>query len=341
MKEKIPIVHCFDHNYVLQAAVCFYSLLEHTSPSRRYQIEVVGSGLTAEDKQLLAGIIEKFPQAKIAFMESPTLDLPHFAKTNNFTKDVFIKLMIADLFSQYDRVVVSDVDVVYQGDIAEVFNTLNENDDAYLSGPLDVSYAVWHGEGILRDVGVPKSLKRYEKRYSKEELKQFRIGAGLMVYNLKRMRQDQFVQRALAFSKAHFNQLILPEQDVFNLLCGEYLKGFPLRMMAIAGYYADYQALTEDERKANPAWDKTYQQPIQIHYASGIKPWKYPDSPMADLWFDALLKSGLFPLWLKWIDRFMHGASRKCKRRSIFQWSLPFGKKQRLTFSLVKERLLK
>ncbi|MDO5463143.1 MAG: hypothetical protein Q4F99_06660, partial [bacterium] len=70
------------------------------------------------------------------------------------------------------------------------------------------------------------------------------------------------------------------------------------------------------------------------------KPWNYPDSPMADLWFDALLKSGLFPQWLKWIDNYMHGESRKYKRRTLFKCSMPFGKKQRLRFSMIKERSL-
>lgn len=340
MKPAIPIIHCFDHNYVLQAAVCFYSLLEHASPQRTYLIEVVGNGLTDGDKALLVGIVSKFPQAKISFMDSPEIELPALPKDGNISKDVFYKLLAANLFPQYSRVVIADVDVVYQGDIAEVFDALPEDDEAIIAAPLDVTYAAWRGEGILRDIGYPKSLARYERFLTLEERSKLRFGAGFMVHNLKRIREANLDKVWFDYAQKHFSRLILFEQDVLNYVSGHQMKALPGSAMAIAGYYAHYQTLSEADRKSNPAWDEMYKHPIQVHYASGIKPWKYPDSPMADLWFDALLKSGLFPQWLKWIDNYMHGESKKYKRRTLFQCSMPFGKKQRLRFSMIKERSL-
>lgn len=339
--ETIPIVHCFDHNYVLQAAVCFYSLLEHTSPDRNYCIAVIGRNLTQEDKTLLTKIVTQFPQATINIVDAPELDLPDIPKRTNFSKDIFYKFLIADLFPDYTQVIIADVDVVYQGDVADVFEMLADTDDAIIAAPLDISYAAWRGEGILRDLGCPKSLERYHRKLSPEKLSQLRFGAGFMVYNLKRIRELKLSSTWITYTKQHFSQIILPEQDVLNYVSGDQMKPMGGHAMAIAGYYAHYEKLTPQERADNPAWDEMFTHPIQIHYASGIKPWKYPDSPMANLWFDALLKSGLFPLWLKWIDNAMHGENRKIKRRSIFNWSIPVGKKIRFRLSLTKERLLK
>ena len=36
--EIIPVVHCFDNNYVLPAAVAFYSLLENADSNYFYRI---------------------------------------------------------------------------------------------------------------------------------------------------------------------------------------------------------------------------------------------------------------------------------------------------------------
>ena len=146
--KTIPIVHCFDHNYVLQAAVCFYSLLEHTSPNRNYCIAVIGRDLTQEDKTLLTKVVTQFPQATIDIVDAPELDIPDIPRQTNFSKDIFYKFLIADLFPHYTRAIIADVDVIYQGDVADVFEMLTDDDDAIISAPLDIAYAAWRGEGI-------------------------------------------------------------------------------------------------------------------------------------------------------------------------------------------------
>lgn len=202
--DTIPILHCFDHNYVLQAGVCFHSLLSHTSPTRHYVLHVMATGLTAEDKDLLQGIVGHFRNATLVFDNPPKLDLPDL-KGGNFSKALFYKLALANLYPQYDRAIVSDVDVVYADDIALAYDVLPVDSSAYLAGPLDVTYASWRGEGILRDLGAPKSLRRYFSNFSAEERSQLRVGAGFMTFNLRRMREEQIPDRCFSFAKRTSN----------------------------------------------------------------------------------------------------------------------------------------
>lgn len=334
--DTIPILHCFDHNYVLQAGVCFHSLLSHTSPTRHYVLHVMATGLTAEDKDLLQGIVGHFRNATLVFDNPPKLDLPDL-KGGNFSKALFYKLALANLYPQYDRAIVSDVDVVYADDIALAYDVLPVDSSAYLAGPLDVTYASWRGEGILRDLGAPKSLRRYFSNFSAEERSQLRVGAGFMTFNLRRMREEQIPDRCFSFAKKNFKRLVLPEQDVLNLICGEDIVFYPPRMMAIASYATRYHSMTPAEKEDNPAWEAMFSHPVQIHYATGIKPWKYPASPMADLWFNALLDSGLFARWRTWIDNELNGEKNFLKRKRLFQWRIPLGKRRTLSFELTKE----
>lgn len=337
--STIPVIHCFDGNYVLQAGVCFHSLLSHADPSRTYSLHVVGTGLTDADRALLREVVARFPNATLAFSEPPALDLPDF-RGGNFAKDLFYKLKAAELFPQYDVAVISDVDVVYADDVALAFDALRADGPALLAGPLDISYAAWRGEGILRDLGAPKSLRRYATRFTPEERARLRLGAGLMTFNLRRMREERLTERFMAFARGNFHRLILPEQEVFNLVCGDHTQAYPPHMMAIAGYHAHYLRMTPAERQDNPAWDAMFAHPVQIHYASGVKPWKYPASPLADLWFDALLGSGLFARWRAWIDDVLHHEERLRKRRRLLLWQIPLSRRRRLRFELSKDTLL-
>ncbi|MBO6067190.1 MAG: glycosyltransferase family 8 protein, partial [Kiritimatiellae bacterium] len=91
---EVPIVHCFDHNYVLPAGVAFRSLLAHARHADvMYLLYVIGSGLTDDDKALLDGIVGKFENARLEFLPPPELPLPKL-KRGNFSRDMFYKMLV-------------------------------------------------------------------------------------------------------------------------------------------------------------------------------------------------------------------------------------------------------
>ncbi|QRZ21893.1 hypothetical protein H9L11_11915 [Vibrio sp. sp1] len=51
--QVIPIVHCFDNNYVIPAAVAFYSLLEKSDKNYKYQIYVLHEDITLLNQEKL------------------------------------------------------------------------------------------------------------------------------------------------------------------------------------------------------------------------------------------------------------------------------------------------
>ena len=60
MNNIIPVMHCFDNNYVIPAGVAFYSMLENADKSYQYKLYVLHSDITQENQDLLFETIKKF-----------------------------------------------------------------------------------------------------------------------------------------------------------------------------------------------------------------------------------------------------------------------------------------
>lgn len=121
----IPIMHCFDENYCLPAAVSFYSMLKYANKNYFYKLYVLHSDNISKDSQeKLKQTIAIFPNASLEFINKGGFydDLWEKLKSKaHFSKDMFYKLSVASSFPQYDKMIVTDVDVLWQGDISVEF----------------------------------------------------------------------------------------------------------------------------------------------------------------------------------------------------------------------------
>lgn len=73
--------------------------------------------------------------------------------------------MCPSVLIKYNKVIISDVDVVYLGDISESYFSFDEDDDVYLSGVRGV-------EKILNTLSI------YSKEFSDEEINSLKMGVG-------------------------------------------------------------------------------------------------------------------------------------------------------------------
>ena len=336
----IPIVHCFDHNYVLPAGVAFQSLLEHAvSPETTYALHVIGSGLTSEDRDLLSGVVARFPQATLTFHEPPSLPIPDSSipRKAHFSKDLFYKFLVSDILPGDALALLADVDVVYRRDIAEVYGLLDPSEPYYLAGVQSPAYASWRHEGLYPD--ERRGSKRYFTLFSPEERDGMVLTAGLLVYNCEKIRADNIVRRWVDCAVENAHRLILPEQDVFGLVCGRSgVKALPWGLMADALASTRHEKMSPEERAANPVWDEMFADPLQVHYASAVKPWKFPAMPMAELWFDACIRAGLFHVWRRWYGAFSQPMTDWFMSKKVV--SLPVRVRGReITLSITKRKV--
>lgn len=77
---EIQVVHFFDNNYVIPAAVSFYSMLTNASKEHDYVLYVGHSDITAKNQIKLEELVSNFSNAKLKFINL------HNKFANLFTK---------------------------------------------------------------------------------------------------------------------------------------------------------------------------------------------------------------------------------------------------------------
>jgi len=293
MSRTVRLAFCFDRGYVLPAAVSLHSLLSHArSPETVYELNVVAPDLDDAARALLTRVTAAFAQARLVFRTPPPLP-PEVARAvdgrSHYSAALYYKLLLPALFPEDGRVAALDVDTVYTGDVAAVWDAPVEP-GACLAGAREPLYYGWRGEGPL--AGRARRVARYFRDYTPDERGRMRLNAGLIVYDLEAVRRAGAVARWLDFARANRRRLVLPEQDVFNLALDRPPSELPWDVCA-------YAPLTDDVPS------------VQLHYTTKVKPWDDPGCRRADAWFAALVSAGLVEDWRRFFVERLRGLYRE------------------------------
>lgn len=273
-KKIIPIVFCIDKNMELHAGVCITSLLLNAKSSTFYDIYILHSD-------------------EYSFMESKLNELPliyrnceiHYRSVGNIFESAFeirgittaayFRLLIPDIIPEYDKIIYSDVDVIFRNDLSHIF----ENTDLtgyYVSGVVDALSLASDGHKDYINNVLHLSWTEY-------------ICSGNLILNSFLLRQDNIVERFICEVKQ--STYTFQDQDILNLVC----RGKILRMPPVFGYATDivrYAANMLD----NPLYTLDELQQVQsegiVHFV-GLKPWN-EWCPNFDIWWEYYRKSIYF-----------------------------------------------
>ena len=129
--KTIPIVFSFDDNYVIPAAVAFYSLLNKANQGIFYEMFVLHSDINKANQNLLQKIVKKTNKASLSFIDTKDFLAnewqsgnfsPNLHREGQFTVDTIIRCFVARFLPQYDKVIYSDVDIVVVDDISALYD---------------------------------------------------------------------------------------------------------------------------------------------------------------------------------------------------------------------------
>lgn len=286
---EIPVMHCFDNNYVIPAAVSFYSMLENANPKYFYRLFVLHSDITVQNQQKLTKLVRSFPYADLEFIDmNNQLDdiWNNLANTDHLSREMLYKLIAPEIFPQYDQLIITDVDVVFLGDISPSIRAFDSNPDAYFAGVHQVN----PDKTFLRSY-----YENYKTVFSAIEYDQLTICAGYLVLNVKKLREDKMSTVFIDYLEKNAGRLLQPEQDTINFCCrSKQISMLPLNYV-VCSYMYDI-CTSPDITASDPYY--TYREmqdamdhPIQLHYATKTKPWNTPDSTKAEIWYDYLNKT--------------------------------------------------
>lgn len=115
MNNLIPVVFCFNDNYILGAYITIFSMLENANKNTKYEIYIIYNELSKENIEKLNLFKDKY-SVNIHYVNAS--DNFNNSYTNKrFSKEVYYRLLIPWLINDIDKILYLDTDLIIDGDL--------------------------------------------------------------------------------------------------------------------------------------------------------------------------------------------------------------------------------
>lgn len=273
-KIIVPIVFAFDNNLVFPACICLSSLMMNAKESTFYDIFILHPASEDLKHEEIDKIPLYYPNCKIQYIAvDDTFAGAH--QTRGITTPTYYRLLIPELISQYDKVIYSDVDILFRRDLSELMEM--DLDENYLAAVYDWS--------IVMDENGQKYAEEVLCIPSGNYLQ-----AGLSLLNSKQMRKDGMVSQ---FKKEGTKKYKFQDQDILNVVCGKRKKSLPM-WWNMTNYAFQYWNKKGECMVGSYSLEETVAQLYcsNIHY-NGQKPWQ-GWCVNFDIWWEYYRKSPFY-----------------------------------------------
>ena len=267
--STIPIVFVFDKNIILAAYIAIQSLIDTAYNATNYNIHIFHDGI---HKKYLKEF-EKITNNTHHKLYTHLIERERFKDApknkNGWTEMVYYRLLIPEILPQYDKVIYSDVDVLFKDDLSDLYNMDLEN---YELAALSTSINIDSDEN--RAIG---------KIYFPENKNKYQYNSGILVFNSKKMREEKTVDKFFETIEQFKDRLKFFDQDVINITCNRITQIDVRYNMFQPIYYNDDFTNTKEYHVLKSIYTK--EELIKkknstkiIHYA-GPKPWLAKNPP--------------------------------------------------------------
>lgn len=272
---NIPIIYALNNEYTLTTYVAVRSMLKFALPETRYLVYfLIPDSFEEMHIKKYEDLALEFPSFQFTMINMGDLfDGVHLALKHT-SQQTYYRLVAAELLKDIDRCIYLDGDLLVLEDLTELFCSLD--DEYYLAGVKDAGCHLWSEQRQIdtcRKIGL-ESLSRY-------------INAGMLVMNLKKIRQEGVTQKLLEVIK---NDLPYQDQDAINIVCYKKIQHLPFKYNVMV-YYVN-QDITEDLFGVKEV-EEARISPAIVHFASeNMKPWKNRRIIYAKEWWQIAEQSG-------------------------------------------------
>ena len=273
---KVPVVFAFSNNFAMPASIAIKSLIENKNVSTEYDIFVIYDELSEQVKQKIETITD------INWLKIDDKIFDKAPSNSYWTKSVYYRLVIPQLIKEYDKVIYSDVDVLFKSDLSEIFNCGIEN-------------TYWAG------VIAEKNDKNTQcHQYFPENKNEYIYMSGFMLVNCKKMRDDDFVSKMFDTIEKFAERLDMFDLEVLNLSTDK-ISTVPFEYCVLENIYDEENIKNAPEY---PWLSKIYpdeillnakKNPKIIHYAGkNPKIWKRKTKDIPQYYFEYIKNSPFY-----------------------------------------------
>jgi lipopolysaccharide biosynthesis glycosyltransferase len=262
MSSSIPIVFSADNFFLPYTAVMIQSIMENANSERNYHVFILHKNIEERNTELLAQQCQQYPNFSLDFINVSSYIKEYSFWTANretITVETYFRLLIPDLFPDYDKVIYLDGDMICCADVSALFDINIE--DYHLASSRDI--------GNIGDYHNPKSKGRriYNDTVLKLNCADNYFIAGMLILNIKAFKNNFTVKKLLDFAisrewRAH-------DQDILNVLCQDKTLLLPIEW----DFTWDDEAAKYLPDFLKTEYDNTKNHPKIIHFPGERKPW--------------------------------------------------------------------
>ena len=205
---KVPIVFAFDNNLILPACVCISSLMMNAKEDTFYDIFILHSKRINLEKEQLEKIPLYYTNCRIQYRTvDNTFDSAY--EIRGITTSAYYRLLIPELIPEYDKIIYSDVDVIFRSDLSEVFN---------------IDLTGYYMAGVDNASALRPSVQKYVKESLGIDCKYGHYYSGNLIINSSLIRKDNIMSIFRDLAKKKFHQ---QDMDIINIACYSKIKPIP------------------------------------------------------------------------------------------------------------------
>lgn len=247
------IVLCIDDNYLEQACAVIRSIKEH---HKNDIVKIFIIGLSLSD-QCIEKVFElSTDKLSINHVNANAVEFDKFTVSGHISHASYAKIAIPRLLKSESKVLYLDSDLIVTRSLINLWDTdLNGVALAAVTNPFS---------------------NRNDAIFMNKNSGYF--NAGVMLLNLDYIRKYELDFKAYSFLNDYMDRAIFHDQDALNhAVDGNWLE-LNIEFNFQTFFLRKFNRLTKSE-KSNVL--KVFQQPVIIHYSSGMKPWeKFDPHPL-------------------------------------------------------------
>ena len=271
---RIPIIFAIDRNVVVPCGVALTSLFRNAGEDTFYDVFILyeDTRLPREERERLSDAFRGETHGEISFVEVGK-DFSDIQINGVFiTAATYYRLLIPDLFPQFDKVLYADIDMIFQQDFSEVYCE-SLNDGKWLAAALDLAI-----EGFRFKAAFPEKIGKTADDY---------FNAGFLVLNLKEMREHD----VSALFREHLDKKYdQNDQDILNIVCKDHTQILPTCYNFQMNHFSNYMW---KRKRVDVRFDELFRT-ATLHYTFKNKPWNSLDCVGYDTWWHYYKMSPFF-----------------------------------------------
>ena len=271
-KQAIPVFFTLDDNYIPFFAVALQSLIDNSSKENNYEIKVLytQSNISEINQRKIK---EKYERENFNIEFVDVNSLLEKIEDKLYTRDyysnaTYYRLLIPDLYPNYDKAIYLDSDMVILADVATLYN-MDIEDNLIAAVP----------DGAVQT--VPPFQEYVEKVVGLSNYNNY-FNAGMLLMNLDALRKYKFQEKFL-YMLSTVKFAVAQDQDYLNRIC----KG---RVKILENAWNTMPGGILEENKDN----------IKIiHYNLSYKPWHFDNIMYQDYFWQYAKKTDFYEDILK------------------------------------------